>query len=170
MSLQASVSALFNILLTGATDLSAPQDAINRTINLATLATGAALNQANGFWADTRTLNAGTSENISMNAPSARDSIGQTISWTKIKAIYIKNRSTTVGDILRVGGEGSTAAWSVPFNGVDTALEVVGPDGAWLKVEPSAAGMACAAGTDELLKINNPGSNAISYDIIIIGA
>lgn len=150
--------------------ISTPTDALNTVEILSQLSTGSGLNQANQHWYSRRTLNASASENISVVTPSARDSLGVTLALTKIKLVYIRNRNLTAGNDLKVGGEGSSAAWNSPFDGSDTAKTIVGPGGTLLLVAPSAAGFAAAATTNELLKINNVGASSVEYDIIIQGA
>lgn len=150
--------------------ISTPTDALSITEILAEMTTGSGLNQASQVWYDRRTLSAGASENISVVTPSARDSLGTTLALTKIKCVYIRNRNLTAGNNLKVGGEGSGAAWNSPFDGSDTAKTIVGPGGSLSWVAPEAAGFSAATTTNELLKINNVGASSVEYDIVIIGA
>jgi hypothetical protein len=151
-------------------DLSTPRDSLALSIILANLTSGTGLNQANYQWHDTRTLTGGASETVTVTAPIAIDYIGRTLALTKIKALYIQNKSTTAGNILKIGGDGSTAAWNSFFDGSDTAKCIIQPGGCLLVCAPDLDGLACAAGTNAALKINNVGGSSLDYDIILIGS
>lgn len=172
--LTANINLSLLATLTTAPDIGSATYALNEALALAALADGNGLNQANRVWSDRRTLNAATAENINMYTPFTVDALGQNLTLSKCKALYIKNRGGAVlsaSDILKYGGEGSAAAWNSIFDGSDTAKGTIEPNGAILWVAPSAAGYAIANTTNHLLKVENMnGSQAIDYDIIIIGS
>lgn len=145
-----------------ALDLSTVED--NGQLNLSdTLADGVVIDTADKKFTDTRSL-AATSENLDL-AGGLTDAFGATITFAKIKAIIIKNNSTTPGENLTIGGH-ATAAFPL-FSDV-TDKYVLGPNGVFLIWEPSLAGKTVTATTGDLLKIDS-GAATISYTIIIIG-
>ncbi|HEB79290.1 MAG TPA: hypothetical protein ENI79_02295 [Rhodospirillales bacterium] len=129
-----------------------------------TLANGTGLDQADQEWSDQRTL-AATSEEIDL-AGSVNDIHGTTLTFAKIKGIYIRNLATTVGYDLAVGGSATNGF----INWVGDATDIINiaPGGVFCLYNPSLAGYAVTAGTGDLLKIN-AGANSITYDIALIG-
>lgn len=123
-----------------------------------------AVDTADLVFSDRRTL-AGTTENLDL-AGSLTDAFGQTITFARIKMIFIHNRNTSVGHTLTIGGAASNAF--VLFSDT-TDKYPIGPNGMMLLWEPSAAAKAVTASTGDILKID-AGANTIVYDIIIVGS
>ena len=147
-------------------DLNDPADAGLFTFT-DTLSTGTAVDQANMIWHDQRTVSAGANDDIDL-AGSLTDGFGATITFTKIKGIFVQNTSTTVGDILTIGEDGA--------NGFVTWLNAaadkvkINPGGMFALYDPSAAAYAVTASTGDILRITETGSsNAVTYNIILIG-
>lgn len=137
-----------------------------------TLADGSGLNQANRLFADSGSLAGAANATFDLfDFNGAKDGQGNTFALTKIKAIVVRNKATDAGAILRVGGEGTTAAF-MSVNGSDTVhIADVAPGGELVLVAPSAAGYAVADSTNHLLKLaNQSGSVALAFDIVILGA
>lgn len=126
------------------------------------LASGTAIDQANTIWSDTRTLSA-TSENLDLYG-GLTNSFGTTINFTLIKGIFIKNKATTAGYTLLVGGDSN----SVPVFSATNDIIKIGPDGILLLHNPSLAGYAVTNSTGDKLKVDS-GANNITYDVIIWG-
>jgi hypothetical protein len=148
---------------------------VAETLAAAGFTTGPLINQASYIFTARNTLTTASAEEFDMRAPDDRDMIGQALALTKIKLLYVKNRSLVVGDKLIVGGEGSTLAWAAPFNDDVDAKVWIEPGGTFLIVAPSAAGYPAVFFDDPdylnyTLKIENPGANSIQYDLIIIGS
>lgn len=139
------------------------------TSNLS-LADGTGAGQAHQAWADTRNLVA-TSENIDLFNPAASgDAVAQAMAFTRIVALMVRNNATTAGFVLLVGGLGTTAAWTGPFNGVNTSKLSIEPGGYILLVAPSAAAWPVTSSSlGHLLKID-AGANTVPYDILVIGS
>jgi hypothetical protein len=129
------------------------------------LSSGTGLDQGDLLWSDERILSA-TSENIDLAGGGLSDGLGSALAFVKVKGIYIRNMATTAGYNLLVGG----AATNAFINWVGDATDIVnvGPGGALLLYNPSAAGYAVTAATGDILKIDS-GANAITYRIVIIG-
>jgi len=162
-TLASSVTLSINANYQDALDLSTPQDALK--INFRdSMASGAVKDQNNVLWHDSRALTA-ESEDLALGSTLV-DGFGTTVTFTKVKGIYIKNTSTTAGDILAVGGAAGTqfVAW------VANASDIIniGPDGVFLLYNPSLAGYAVGDGTADDLKIDS-GVNNITYEIAIWG-
>jgi hypothetical protein len=170
MSLTSSCTLALNAIALSGPAIGSSTYALAETLTAAALTTGAGANQASYIWTARRTLLTTASESLAMETPAARDALGQTLALTKIKLLYIKNRSVVVGDTLVIGGEGTGAAWNSLMNVSDTKKLVLQPGGTLLVVAPSAAGYAVAASTNSLLKIENPGAHTVEYDIVIIGS
>jgi len=129
------------------------------------LANGTAVNQANLVWYDTRTL-AATSEQIDF-AGVEREAFADLATFTKIKTLLIRNKQTTTGLTLTIGG-GTTNPISTIFGATATnSTEVIGPDGWALKHNP-VDGFAVTAGSADTLKLDS-GTNTVVFDIIVIG-
>ncbi len=134
------------------------------------LTDGTGIDQSQIVFSDNRTLANATSENLDLfDFVGALDSLGRTYAQLKIVAILIVNKSIIAGDNLKVGGEGSAAAWNSLFDASDTAKAIVGPGGCLFAFNPSVAAFAVTDASNHLLKIDNPGANSINYDIMVIG-
>ena len=159
---------------TNAQDLSTPEDKKTLPRTPINLTDGTGANKANRIWHDKRTLANATSETIDMfdlaisGGAAGEDHLGQAVQFAKIKFIRIQNLNTTAGNKLLIGGEGSAAAWNSPFNASDTAKNEIGAGGVWEMGSP-VDGFTVTDVSNHLLKVDNPGSASIDYEIIIVG-
>jgi len=141
------------------------------------LATGTGADCANVLWYDSRTV-AGAAEEIDL-AGALEDVFNDTVTFAEIKGIYIRNKSTTTGETLTIGGSTFNAFASWVANSTDKVI--IGPGGVLLLWNPadgytveaggggSGSGSGSASGdAGDYLKID-PGSATIEYDIILIG-
>jgi len=127
---------------------------------------GAGANQAKSVFADERTLAASANESLDL-AGGLTDVFGNSITFTKIKAIIIQAAAANSNDVL-VGGAASNGFTS--FVGAADDTIKVKPGGMFMIVAPDANGLAVTAGTGDLLKIaNSAGGSGVTYKIIIIG-
>lgn len=151
-------------------DLSKTDDPMSLAI-AKTIAEGTGAAQGNRIFHDKRTLNATSSESLSVyNFGGAVDPVGQAFALSRVILLLVENKNTGAGQNLLVGGEGSAAAWNSIFNGVDTDKLSVEPGGVLVLYAGSAAGWAVANTTNHLLKLDNPGVAALDYNIVIIGS
>ena len=153
------------VKLTSALDLSTPTDELARdyTINLGD---GNGANQANQVFHDQRTLAASATEELDLAGVLANP-LGQTITFTKIKALLIRAAATNVNDVL-IGGAASNA-FASPF-GDATDVVKVRPGGTLLLVAPDSNGYAVTAGTGDKLKVaNSAAGSGVTYDVVLIG-
>jgi hypothetical protein len=93
--------------------------------------------------------------------------LGATLAFTAIKAILIVADAANTNDVV-VGGAASNA-FVGPFADATDKINV-GPGDVFLITRRSAAGLAVAAGTGDILKVANGGAgSAVTYRIIILG-
>lgn len=98
------------------------------------------------------------------------DSIGQSVTMTEICAIMVRNRTTTAGAVLRVGGTGGGAPLAGLFGATNDYINV-GPGGIMLWVSPNdAQGVPVTATTADILRLTNAsGSSTLSYEVLVLG-
>lgn len=133
-----------------------------------TLAVGTGAGQADQMWADeARALAAGTSEDLDIQAGGESNDLGQAISFSILKFIFIRNNATLANaSILAIGGHATNAF----INWVGNATDIINirAQGILILACTDATGYAVSAG--DLIKIENlDGSNALTYDIILVG-
>ena len=165
-SLAAQLQLLLNWQQSNNPDLSTIKDIASLSVD-DSLANGTAIDQADVLWHDRRTLAASTSEDLDLAGSLVSALTGAAVTFAKIKCIYIKNRASTAGYILAVGGASSNQFVGWVANASD--IVNIGPDGVMLLWNPSLAGYAVTASTGDLLKINNTGGGSLDYDIVLIG-
>jgi hypothetical protein len=127
---------------------------------------GTGANQASNVFHDTRTISASSSENLDL-AGSLTNAFGDTLTFTKIKAIAIHADAGNTNDV-QVGGAASNA-----FNtwvGDDTDIVAVKPGGTLILVAPNSSGYAVTADTGDILKVANSSSGtSVTYTVVILG-
>ncbi len=157
-----------------ALDLSTPADALSLAIANA-FSFGSGANMANQIWHDRRILAGAASEELDL-AGSLTNAFGQSVTFAKIKALLIRNRSGEVigahavaTDAALTAGGAVANAWVGPFGAANDTLGVPA-GGSMLLVNPTAAGWAVTAGTGDLLKIlNADATDELCYEIFILG-
>jgi len=144
----------------------ATDDAIDPTNYFAwTVANGTSADQADLIFRDQRTLALSTSENLDL-AGGLTSVFGATLTFVKVKMIYVKAKSTNGGNII-VGGAAANA-FVGPF--ADSSDKVNIPAGGLYHVADPTTGWTVTAGTGDILKIeNDDGAAEGVYDIIIVG-
>jgi len=129
--------------------------------------TGVAANTQDQLWLHIgRTLVASASEELDL-AAGLVDGFGTTLTFVKIKGLWIRNTNTAAGDTLAIGGSAANA-----FLLFDSATDIytLGPGGLFLINEPSLAGKAVTAATGDLLKLTETGAaNTCTFDVCIWG-
>lgn len=147
-------------------DLSTPQDPASVSISQ-NIADGTGADKANQHWHDKRTLADGASEELDL-AGGLTDAFGATVTFTKIKAIYIKNLSEDA--TLIVGGAASNAFVAL-FGDASDTLKILPLSFLMIGATASANGYAVGAGTADKLKFTHDGTgdDTMDYEILIIG-
>ncbi len=131
------------------------------------LADGTGVDQADKVWHDARTLAAGASEDLDLNAL-ANVIFGSTvtINLAKVKGLLIVNLATVAGEDLIVGG-----AAAQPFSAWLGASgdRVRVPADSCLLATNRKSGWAVVNGVGDTLRIANVGTGPISYKIAVVG-
>src|SRR4051812_10430806 len=83
---------------------------------------GNGANQGNQIWSDRRVLTTGANETLDING-SLTNLLGQTVNFTKVKAIIIVNRAGNVTDITV--GNAAANGFVSPFGGAATGVVTV---------------------------------------------
>lgn len=126
---------------------------------------GSGANQAQKYWADTRTIAASGSENLDLAGVLA-DIFGSVLTLTKIKVLRIRAAAGNTNNVV-IGGH-ATAAWLGPFGDVTDTLAIK-PGGELLLIAPDAAGYGVTATTGDMLKVaNSGGTTGVTYTIEIV--
>lgn len=127
---------------------------------------GTGADQAKVAFADERTLSASSNEELDL-AGGLTDLFGNTITFTKIKALLVVADAGNTNDVL-VGGAGSNG-FITPFGDATDVIKVK-PGGLLLLVAPNATGYAVTASTGDKLKIANSSSgSSVTYQIGLLG-
>jgi hypothetical protein len=165
MSLTARLKASVSGTLSGSNDLGNPSQSFSELVEIA-IADGTGANQANNVFSDERTLAASTSENLDLSGVLA-NALGATLAFTAVKAILVVADAGNTNDVV-IGGAASNG-FVGPFADATDKINV-GPGDVFLITRRSAAGLAVAAGTGDILKVANGGAgSAVTYRIIILG-
>jgi len=165
MSATATITIKILSELIKALDLSSPEDVLDELTRIV-FANGAGANSIQKIWHDQNALASGASQDYDLTAL-GDDALGDAVSLSAFKLLFIRNNSTTAGENLQIGGavtNGVASCFVAANDGV-----IVGPGGIHLWVNPSAAGYAVADGSADILRIKNAGTGSITYDIIIMG-
>lgn len=165
----------FRLGLTATHSTTAPtndlgSNAIAGSIDLGTLddfslATGTAVGQADRVFSDTRQVNASTNDDLDL-AGSLTDSFGVTVSFVKIKGIYVKSALANTQNFTV--GAAAANGWSTLLAATAITMR---PGQRWgAAVDPTDnTAWGVTAGTGDLLRIANGAGSQITYDIIIVG-
>ena len=140
-------------------DLSTPKDPLSYSKEQ-TYTHGTGSGSINTSWHDTRTLTASGNETLDLS--DLTDAFGETVNYSTLKELCIKNDGTTQ---LIVGGAAANALVAC-FN--DSSDKITIPAGGKFEWNGGAAGVAL--GSNINLKIENDNtSTAGEYDIILLG-
>lgn len=160
MNLTLSIGWLFENVL----DVNNAKQTLTQVLD-DSFADGNAVDLAQIAWADERTVTASGTDSIDI-AGGITDAFGNTLTFTKLKLLALWNKSTTVGDILTIGGNAN----SVPFCSAANDKIIVGPNGIALLWNPSAAAYAVTGATGDIIDvIETGGANSVTYRIFLVG-
>lgn len=130
---------------------------------------GAGANQANLCFADRRSVSASGTDSLDLAGGGLLDPQGATLAFARIKALWVRamptNNAANNVVVTRPASNG------VPlFSAAGDALPLrAGEVFQWSS--PTAAGVAVTAGTGDLIDfVNSAGTNAVEYEVVILGA
>jgi hypothetical protein len=137
-----------------------------------TFQTGSAADLVNRQYESSRTLAISTSENIDLyDFDGATNAAGETYALSLVKIIIIRNTSASAATTITIGNAASNA-WVGFFGGTTqthTITKGTATDG--LMIQVNGTGWAVADASNHKLKIlNNSGSAAATYEIVVIGS
>jgi hypothetical protein len=161
MALTGSLQSVVSATETKASGLIPSASASLRVDKTVSLENGTGANQADVLWQDQRTLTA-TSEELDL-AGILAGIYGPTLTFAKVKGLYIENTNIATGAVLTVGGAAANAF--VNWVGDVTDKIKIGPGG-HLQLASPVDGYAVGAG--DKLKID-AGAATIIYKIVILG-
>lgn len=128
------------------------------------LRNGTSSGLADLVFADNRTLAASANEELDLAG--VLSTLGDTVTFVRVKAIYIKAAAGNGGNIV-VGGAAPNGFLG-PFADASDQIEI--PADGFVMLAAPLAGWAVTAGTGDLLRIeNSDGAAAGVYDIAIVG-
>lgn len=149
---------------TKTSDVASGEQNVDSSLSV-TYANGVGANQANVFFADTRTLAASATEDLDLTG-SLSDVFAASLVNARIKAIRISAASGNTNNVIV--GAASATQWSTLLNAAGTVT--LHPGAYFEAATPTAAGWTVTAGTGDLLKIaNSGGSTSVTYTIELIG-
>lgn len=161
--LNTSISAVLAARTTKTLDLSTPADSLSYTRTYS-WADGTGANQANRVFHDQRTVGSGANDDLDV-AGGLVNAFGETITLTKLKAVYIENTHATLS--LRLGAAGTNPISSL-FAATNDIL-IIPAMGSVLLIAPDTTGYAVTAGSADVLRVANPGGSAVTYKIVLVG-
>ncbi len=128
-----------------------------RIIELFQWSDGDALNKASKLYvAQNVSLPTGDSDVYDLIGGGLTDALGTSVSWTKIKGIYIKNETATAQQITMTTTISQLSGETIPYGG------------AVFKMYRDATAFALAANEDSITIANGDGTTA-TYTIALIG-
>jgi hypothetical protein len=131
---------------------------------------GSGDNAADQMWHDRRTLAGAATEDLDL-AGVEPNAFGTTVTFAKIKAIFIHNTSDdqdTPTDASMTIGNAAATQFVGPFGAAAHTLTLEAGD--WVIITCLKAGWACTGGALDLLKIlNNDATDQLQYDIVLLG-
>ena len=163
MSLTAKLNLLIAITHTKDLDLNTIRDAVNLTRGVS-LANGSGANQADAVFHDNRTLADAATETLDVHDGTLVNAFGDTLTLTKLKAIYIKNNSAEAN--LLIGGATAT---QLRIFAAPTDILMLPPGGDFFMMAPLAAGIDVSVNSDLKIAHDGTGTLSLTYDIIVIG-
>lgn len=136
---------------------------------------GSAADQVHKIYAATLTFSASTPIVLNLFDSSSgvqvTDLYGTAFAFGAVKKFYIKFKSVTDGQILKIGYSGTTAnSWTAIVSNpgqIFLQASTTNNDGGILMVAPNTTGWVVATGS-KLLQLD-PGTGAFSADVILVG-
>ncbi len=124
---------------------------------------GTGANNINVMWRDQRGIAAEATETLALHDGTLTNGLGNAVTMDALKAIYVKNTSTTL--TLSIGG----VATGVPLQSDPETITIdIPPGGELLMTAPNATGWDVT--TNEDLKMTaEAGTGTLTYDIAVWG-
>lgn len=160
-----TVNLSLSTMETGAQSLAAGA-LLNAIVYSGEIPSGAVSGSADMVWSQQRVVNNGSNDDLDLvgNLPVT---YGGNYSPVRIVALAIINKSKVSGDKLVLGNSGTNQFFTGLFANAAHVINVnAGGSLFWVSpVDPATP----VAGTGDIFRINNPGSNPITYQIFVLG-
>jgi len=163
VTLKTTMRVILHTLLQDELDNSHPRDRL-ALVFADELLSGAGADQADMVWHDRRTLAPLADDSLDL-AGGLTDGLGRTLTFKRVKGIFIANRSAA-GTLSAGGGANPFATWVL--NAGDGVIVRAG--GCILAWSPDATGYVVTADTGDKLLLHNESGASLTYDIVLIGA
>lgn len=163
-SLNTQITIQLVTTLQKTTNLATQSEKLSIT-NTETWGNGATADNATRVWHERYLLTNNATQDVNL-ANLGPDSLGVSISLTGVKALFVKQYSTTANQNIRVGISGANAFDSI-WAGTQQGINI-GPDGTFIALNPSAAGYP-VTNANGVLRIYNPNNANINTDIVVVG-
>ena len=128
------------------------------------LASGTTGSLQDRVWSDLQSVANGAPDTWDLAGTLTSELSGATVTFVEVTGFWIRNKSTTTGEILEVGAGSNPLLNWIKATGDATKI---GPGGVYLHTSP-IDGFAVTAGTGDVLTITSA-SGTISYEIAIWG-
>ncbi len=162
MSFTGKVQALIQWALTGGSGVTAASASSSMPDFLTNFTNGTGDGKAQGVYTLSGSISASANSDIDV-AGALSNALGTTVAAAKIKAIAIRNKATTTGYTLRIGGSASAAITTIM--GGTSPYIVLGPKG-WIVLNNPFDGYAVTATTADILRLTASGGD-VTYDLAI---
>lgn len=160
-TLSINTKVIYDGRFTGSGALNDPEVPVTFSM-VQTWANGSGDNQANQFWQLSSNANA-TPTVFDLDAGTLLDDFGTALTFTTLKGILIRNKSTTAAEVLTIAGD---FIQTVVMSGTTPTFKLH-PNGVLYFTSPLDE-YDVAAGTGDQISLD-PGSDNISFDIVLIG-
>lgn len=169
MAVSGSWNVRLDVTQTGANDFGG--DRFKTTIQKAvTIADGTAAGQADIFWADQRTVNSASNDDIDLSG-SLSDAFGSTVTAAEIVAVLIINEAidgTANTTDLTIGAAGSNP-WEGVLGGTTPTIGPLKPGAVLFIGASNAAGIgAVTGGSADVLRVANSAGASATYQIAVL--
>lgn len=169
MATPAHVEGNVNVVVAAALvpDSSSPsfaslRDTLSLTVTHAFTGTGGAAGSAENAFRTTYTINAASNQDVDL-ASSVENAFGDALAFVAVKAVVIRNKSTTLP--ITVSSSGPGTPWTAMLNGTVT----IRPGGVFVVACSEATGYAVSAGATDTFRIANAGGSSVDVDVVVIG-
>jgi len=162
MAFTGKVQALISWLLTGGSGITAASAAAQMPDFLTNFTNGTGDGKAQGVHTISGSISASANSDLDLSG-SLTNALGASVAATKIKALMIRNKATTTGYTLRVGGSASNPVSTI-MGGTNPYL-IIAPKG-WVVLNNPFDGYGVTAGTADILRLTASGGD-VTYDLAI---
>jgi hypothetical protein len=165
VTLAATIKASIKASHTRALDLGTARLDLIKAVEIV-LADGTGASSADRMWHDTRTVAASGTDALDLAGGSLTDVYGTALTFVELRAVLVAAASGNTNNV-RVNRPSSNGVplFLAASDGID-----VPPGGVFLWSCPADGKVTVAAGTGDLLNVDNSSSGtSVTYDIVILG-